>query len=79
MGNMPRLNKDPLFSPNKTPRDKGATTTSAARAIVDAETSARRAKTEQLRKLRLAREGAEGDREPDRKPPRLKSTARSKD
>jgi len=56
-----------LFSIGK--RDKAETTTSTARAIVDAEVQQREAKTARLRQLRLQREAADQATEPARPQP----------
>jgi hypothetical protein len=75
---MARLSKDSLFNPSLQPRDKAAATASAARAIVDAEASARKAKTERLRRLRLQKEDTEKDQVSEAKPPRQKVRLRPK-
>lgn len=54
---MASMTKDKLFKPVDAGRSsKSDTTTSASRAIIDAEISAREKKTERLRKLRLEQE-----------------------
>jgi hypothetical protein len=73
---MPRFDDNSVFSPSSKPRDKAAATTSAARAIVDAEASARKAKTERLRKLRLGKEAVEREGQPEQAPPRKSRSRR---
>lgn len=62
---MARATKSDFFRPGSPARDKAATTTSASRAIIDAEAAAREAKTQRLRMLRLA--AAPADPEPAKK------------
>jgi hypothetical protein len=56
---MASMTEESPFLPGKTPRDRAENTTLAARAILDAEVSAREAKTAKLRMLRLKKEAAE--------------------
>lgn len=48
--------KNSIFNPAVPPRDKADQTTRAVRTILDAEATAREAKTAKLRNLRLQRE-----------------------
>ena len=70
---MAKLTKTTLFKP-KGANSKQAMTDSIAREIIDAEAAARRAKTEKLRKLRLAKSPDNEDDDSDAG--RSKSTER---
>lgn len=70
------LTKDTLFRTPSRAEQKQATTDSIARSIVDAETAAREAKSERLRKARLEREAAEREAAAER--PAAKPRARAK-
>ena len=54
----------PAAAPKLSARDKAAVTDEAARAIIDAEVSARDSKTEKLRALRLQREARDAANPP---------------
>lgn len=59
----------PAATPKLSARDKAAVTDEAARAIIDAEVSARDSKTEKLRALRLQREARDAANPPPAKKP----------
>jgi hypothetical protein len=54
---MATATKDAFFKAGVPGRDKAETTTAIARSIAEAEVAAREAKTERLKKMRLAKAG----------------------
>ncbi|HEU4986521.1 MAG TPA: hypothetical protein VFT89_05585, partial [Rhizobiaceae bacterium] len=64
-----QLTKDTLFAPKPSKAEtKNDVTTQVARAIIDAETAARQAKSQRLRELRLKKEAEEVGKPPAKKP-----------